>query len=260
MKIYRTVLLSVLLALLVCGTGYTQTVRDRMDDAQADMFGKHTLRFFNAIIGTPIKNASVKIEHIGEFTTDAGGKIRFDKAGVDNGFYNVTFMAENYVTAKFKFEIMVGTIFFNWYAISPSLAAGEFRVSVIWDQKPEDLDAHFVKHGQYHISYQDMKVAKDRTARLDRDDRDGIGPETITANFIDPNATYSYYIHDFTNRKKSKKQFLAGSKARVAVFGGNNELLSLFEIPKAQKGVYWHVFDMKNGQIIPVNQVSPREP
>ena len=71
------------------------------------------------------------------------------------------------------FEVIAGTIFWNRFTVSPNIEMGSIRIVLDWDKKPKDLDAHFVKEGDYHISYHNMKVSDDGSARLDRDDQNG---------------------------------------------------------------------------------------
>ncbi len=46
-------------------------------------------------------------------------------------------------------------IFDVHYSISPTLPADNLRVVLDWGDEPQDLDAHFVKRGGYHVSYHD---------------------------------------------------------------------------------------------------------
>ncbi len=101
-----------------------------------------------------------------------------------------------------------------------------------------------------------MVVSSDATARLDRDDSDGYGPETITANKIDNNAEYIFYVHDFTNRYLTKNKVLSESKATVKVYGGNNQLLGVYQVPQYREGFYWEVFKIIKGQVVQINEVN----
>jgi adhesin/invasin len=89
-----------------------------------------------------------------------------------------------------KFEVMAGSIFQKRFSISPALDIRFLRVVLDWGAEPLDLDAHFVKDGAYHISYRNMKSLADESAALDRDARNGYGPETITVKEISKNASY----------------------------------------------------------------------
>ena len=139
-------------------------------------------------------------------------------------------------------------VFFNRFSISPALAVDRIRVVLDWGRTPRDLDAHLVKEGDYHISFQDMKVVKEQ-ARLDRDDLDGEGPETITVLKLSPQGTYRYYVHDYT-----RSGAIGSSKASVKVYGPDG-ILDTFDIPDRAKGTIWEVFRIENGGIVKVNTV-----
>jgi len=132
---------------------------------------------------------------------------------------------------------------------------GAIRIVLDWDKKPADLDAHFVKEGDYHISYREMTVTDDASARLDRDDRDGYGPETITVKDIEEKAEYTYYVKDFTNKDAKNSKQLSKSKAMVKIYG-EGKLLNIWQLSEKQKGNAWAVFTIQNGKIVPTDEVK----
>ena len=208
----------------------------------------HTLRFFDALTGEPIKGADVNIQKIGTFKTDGEGKVRFPIQ--PDGIINVEFSKEGYISTDLSPEIIVGTIFNNRFSISPQMTINQFRVVVDWGAQPEDLDAHFVKKNNYHISFRNTRELSDGTGQLDRDAMHGYGPETITVESLDNDAEYSYYIHDYTNRNNTSSKNLAQSGARVLVYG-NNQLLYTFIISSNISGDTWNVFKVINGVVTP---------
>ncbi|MCU0645044.1 MAG: hypothetical protein MUC94_12380 [bacterium] len=228
--------------------------KERMQDVFDELdFEKLALRFFNALDGKPIPDATVVIEQIGTFQSDVKGRISFPIPEND-GFYNVNFSKKGFINSNFKIEIQAGSLFFNRFSVSPSIPIGTLRVVLDWGETPKDLDAHFVKKDDYHISYRNMKVSADGVAMLDRDDVTSYGPETITANRIDESAIYYYYIHDYTNRNNPSNTSLSNSKACVKVFGGNNQLLEVFQVPLNQSGNHWPVFKIENGSLNSLNR------
>ncbi|MCD6163288.1 MAG: hypothetical protein J7K40_12885 [candidate division Zixibacteria bacterium] len=237
-----------------------QLIKDKADDIFTEMDADQlTLRFFNALNGEPITGAVVGIEGIGSYSSDHEGKVLFP-APEEDGFYTVRFSKNGFIESVFNIEIQVGSLFFNRFSISPDMPLGTIRVALDWDKKPRDLDAHMRKLGSFHISYRNKKVAEDGKAKLDRDDTNGYGPETITISKVDEQATYYYYVHNYSNRNKSSDKNLSKSKASVKLYGGNNQLLQVFQAPQKVKGTYWHVFTINNGEIIPVNKVVKTEP
>ena len=103
----------------------------------------------------------------------------------------------------------------------------------------------------------EMKTADDGNAVLDRDDRAGYGPETITIGRIENNATYTCYVHDFTNRTNIQSTQMAQNGATVRVYS-DNRLVNTFRIPAGGKGTKWNVFKIERGILTGVNTVSPR--
>ena len=129
---------------------------------------------------------------------------------------------------------MAGTIWFNQFSVTETLKIDELRIVLDWAAKPSDLDAHLIKEGTYHISYRETKNYQD-IALLDRDDRDGFGPETITIKRFDNTAKYSYRVHDYTNRNKSNSRSLSKGGAQVFVYS-NNGLEHHYRLNSQQTG------------------------
>jgi len=229
-----------------------QKISDAFEEAET---GALALRFFDAITGNPIKSAHVEIVGVGEYDTDFEGKISFSSEE-ENTTLQVKFTHPKYITSEFKIEVMAGTLFFNRFSVSPKMPLGSLRVVVDWSDTPKDLDAHLVKKGGYHISYRNMRNTSDGAAKLDRDDTDGFGPETITAAKVDANGEYYYFIHDFSDQHNSASKKLSDSKASVKVYGKDNELLNVFTVPQDQAGTYWKVFKIIGGEVIPINEIG----
>jgi hypothetical protein len=229
-------------------------MREKMDDAMVEADeGLLTLRFSDAETGDPVAKASVTINEVGDFTSDGLGLVRFPIPEKD-GTYVVHVERDGYITVDFPIEIVAQTLFYNRFSLSKKMPIGQLRVVLEWDKKPADLDAHFIKESDYHISYRNMTTSADGIARLDRDDRDGYGPETITAKNIDERSTYRFYVYDYTNKDKSSADKLSLSKANIKVYG-DNKLIESFQIPTDTEGIYWQVFTITDGQINRIDNV-----
>lgn len=255
MKSILTILFSILLIGLVNGQ---ETKERKISDAFEELeSGKLVLRFFDALTGVPINKGKVEIQNFGDTETDFDGRAYFTPEE-DNQTLKIKFSHQKYITSEFEIEIMAGTIFFNRFSISPKMPIGSLRVVLDWSDSPKDLDAHLVKKGDYHISFRNMRVSADGVAKLDRDDTDGFGPETITANSVDPNGEYLFYVHDFSNQNNNSSSKLSDSKGSVKVYGKQNELLDVFKIPEDNSGTYWNVFKIVGDRIIPLNTITTR--
>lgn len=232
-------------------------LQEDKDDAMEElMSGNLTLRFYNAIDGKEIPNSSVDVDGIGKYTTDDAGKIRFP-APDDDGTYPFTFRADGFITSEFQFEIMAGALFVRRFSVSPQMDLRHVRIVLDWGSEPRDLDAHFVKENGYHISYRDMRTSADGNGNLDRDDRDGYGPETITVKEVSKDATYRLYVHDYSDRNDLSSTKLSNSRAVVRVFG-EGKLLRTFVVPAKGKGTRWEAFTIQNGIIVPTNTINAR--
>lgn len=230
--------------------------RGNPDDTFAELDKLFTLRFYDAVNGNPIPGATVTFEGR-EGSTNGEGAVRFpfpdDLPPGEQTRYGL-FERDGYVRAKVPIKFQVGTLFFNRFSVSPMIPIGYVRVVVDWDKSPADLDAHFKKDGDYHISFRKTKNYKE-LAWLDRDDRDGWGPETITVKKLSARSKYSYYLHNWTDQNKKNSDTLAKSKARVHVYSRKG-LLRTFSVPTGATGTWWHVFDVVKGQIVPIERVS----
>jgi hypothetical protein len=230
-------------------------MKDLMDDEMTEVEdGLATLRFFDALTGAPVDNATIAIEGIGDFTTDGLGRVRFESPEND-AVYAFKFLKEGYITSDFSFEVIVGTIFYNRFTVSPIIDMGSIRIVLEWDSRPSDLDLHLQKTGGYHISFHDKVASNDGMARLDLDAMHGYGPETITIKNVDDNAEYLCYVHDYSNKNHAKSKALSKAKARILVYG-EGQLLHIYEINEVQRGNKWNVFRLVDGQFVVENEVK----
>jgi hypothetical protein len=228
-------------------------MKGRFDDVfEEEENNNLTLRFFNALTGDAVEGASVTV--LGEeYASDFEGKVRFPNPGND-GYVKVGFECQGYIPSNFEIEVIAGTFFFNRISVSPKLDLQSVRIVLDWDNKPADLDAHFMKENGYHISYRNTRALSDGSAKLDRDDMDGYGPETITIRDIDDNGRYEFAVHDFTNRKDNSNTKLAKSKATVHVYA-EGRLLDVFHVPQSGRGTKWSVFMIENGTFVKTNNI-----
>ena len=230
--------------------------RAKADDAGDKASGRIPMRFYNAIDRKPIPGASVEIPNVGTVTTNSEGKITFPK--ISDGTYTLIFSKEGFITTPIEFKVLLGAVDLNWYSISPGIPNKDYRITLDWGENPKDLDLHFVKTGttsDYHISYFNMRKTDDGNAVLDRDDTGGYGPETITIGKIDFNATYTCYVHDYTNRNNANSTAMSKDGAMIRVYS-QNKLMHSIRIPAGATGTTWNVFKIEKGGLVPVNTVS----
>ena len=73
---------------------------------------------------------------------------------------------------------------------------------------------------------------------------------------VDDNAEYVFYVHDYTNRNNKDSNELSESKATVKLFGKEDKLLNIFNVPLNREGNKWEVFRIRNGNIITIDSVA----
>ena len=136
-------------------------------------------------------------------------------------------------------------------SMTPGLEAGEIRFVLRWkgadegENIPSDLDSHLygprVDEGLFHTFFSQMGYyfGSNAIAELDRDDTDYIGPETTTVNELSQ-GTYTFFVHDYTNKESSESVAMGNSGAYVQVYSGNT-LVQTYNVPSGAAGTVWAV-------------------
>lgn len=236
--------------------GYSQyekmleTMENEMETLES---GKLVLMLVNAETGGPVDSAKVVIDGVGTYFSDGRGRVLIDPP--EDKTYPLSFSRKGFISAVYNLEVAAGTVFNNHFTVSPVIEFGALRVVLEWGKNPSDLDLHLVKEGDYHISYQKMHLSSDGTARLDRDDRQSYGPETITVNSIDNKAGYTCYIKNFSNANSPKSKALSKSGAKVTLYS-DNKLIKTYTIQTDRRGTTWMVFTIINGKVVDKNEVG----
>lgn len=178
-----------------------------------------------------------------------------------NESYDVEISKEGYITETFEIEtngepgeIIVG----DAMTISPELEQGEIRIVLTWGANPSDLDSHLegtTANGEnVSVSYSHKQATAngETLAELDVDDRSAYGPETTT---IYAQGTYKFSVYDYS---RAGSQAMTDSGAEVKVYLPGSSTPKVFTIP-AGEGEWWHVFEIRNGEIITINERSDNE-
>jgi uncharacterized protein YfaP (DUF2135 family) len=217
------------------------SLKENFDDTFAELSGEMQLRFFDAVNGMPINEAQVTFEGKTK-QTNTHGVVRFRRPKDLPPETNISlvFKKKGYIQSKIPVYFLLGAPLLNRFSISPRIPLGHMRIVLDWGIYPSDLDAHLIKKNDYHISYRDTRNHQDQ-ASLDRDDRDGEGPETITILHVNEGVDYRFYVQDYT-----KSGNLAKSKATVKVYS-SQKVIGSFCVPKDVTGHRWEVFSVING-------------
>lgn len=165
------------------------------------------------------------------------------------GNYTVTFSKTDYITTSINVTVRESGTYSAHASMSPAniTVEGNLRIVLTWGETPRDLDSHLLgtksTGGDFHIYFSKKNYYENSilTANLDLDDTSSYGPETTTIYTLNENGTYSYYVHDYTNRRSSSSTAMGRSGAKVRVYAGN-ALIMTYNVPAAT-GNLWHVFD-----------------
>ncbi len=182
--------------------------------------------------------------------SDYGYGEKYYDVRLNPGNYTAEVKAPGYTSTYFT----ISTISDGWEyhsSVVPQVQGDEVRVVLSWGANPRDLDSHLFFPDDQHIAYYNHQVG---SSSLDRDDTDSYGPETITISNLN-NGIYKYYVCDFTNAINNNYNSVEMSRsfAKVDVYNKNG-LAGSFNVPTNKEGVIWHVFNIANGNILPVQR------
>lgn len=195
------------------------------------MEGSIVLSFKDAVSCEPISGAEVRLslpDRDRTVRTGDKGYIVMPERVVDamgEGAIGIRLVKDGYIPLEANIPVQAGTIRYKRYLVSKDLPPESYRFVLQWDEKPADLDLHLVKDDTLHISYRHMRSIPD-LARLDRDDMNGLGPETLTLDRVDAASTYRVFVHNY-----SGEAAMAGG--RVSVYA-DNTLYRVISLPETE--------------------------
>ena len=220
----------------------------------------------DAFDGSHIPNTKIEIykgisnnteNKITEVQTDANG---YYSVLLEPGNYTAYASAEGYLSSKTNILVVSSKNDMQDCALTPVLKEGEIRAVLTWGLTPWDLDSHLVgptpEGDQFHIYFGNKNYEYQGTKynNLDLDDTTSYGPET-TSVYVGVNGTYTYYVHDFSNRNSSSSNALSLSGAEVKLYIAGQEEPIIYNVPN-QPGTLWKVFSIENGQVTSINEMS----
>ena len=196
----------------------------------------------DATTGDPVAGATVTVDGpvVRTTTTDENGAYIFPD--LPDGTYSTTIERDGFVIESAT-AVIDGAPAEADVIISPSLSAGQFRIVLSWGELPADLDAHLWISPGSHVFWDTLGSSDSPPfAILDVDDRNGIGPETVTIHQL--TGTCRYFVHNF-----SGEIGIAGSRAEVRLYSADS-LLQTYTVPQSGEGRWWHVLDIDaNGNV-----------
>ncbi|MBQ5399162.1 MAG: tetratricopeptide repeat protein [Ruminococcus sp.] len=188
--------------------------------------------------------------NVSETCESSDGTYTVDLAPAD---YTVEIKADGYTTEYFDLYVADtnGSITQD-FSISPELGADEIRIVLEWNSAPRDLDSHL--EGQtsggtdIHVYFENPSAFEDGddVAKLDVDERDGYGPETITLSKTA--GSYHYYVYRF-----SSDSSIGESGCTVKIYEGNSSSPKVITPPDDVDDIQWDVCDINNGKVENIN-------
>lgn len=194
--------------------------------------------------------------------TDSNGKY---KVNIPVGNYTACMEKSGYVSNTLNIIVVPAIGVQQNGALVPNeddVQNGNLRIVLTWGSRPSDLDSHLVGpnadgNGYFHIYFSNKQYLYNsiKYADLDLDDTNSYGPETTTIYKKVENGTYSFYVHDYTNRWNNNSMELSASGAIVEVYL-DGKFYAGYPVPTGKQGTYWHVFDYDSAEniITPVNE------
>ena len=196
-------------------------------------------------------------------TVTADGNGEFVVNNLAAGNYTGEFSTSGYQTA-YRTLTCIGnrTNLAQDVTMTPNLSQGEVRIVLTWGATPSDLDSHCTgpipgSTDRFHMYYPNKGTSSPwpDLVSLDLDDTSSYGPETTTLYQVLDSGVYRFSVYDYTNGGSTNSNALSNSGASVKVYGDSG-LLAEYNVPVGQGGTLWTVFEIINGQIVPVNNMS----
>jgi len=149
-----------------------------------------------------------------------------------------TWNEQKYIPISEKITLKANEDDFYYFASTTKLKRNVGRIVMVWNDRPKDLDG-ILTTPVCELDYQSSEKCKDTSVKLEKDDVDGRGPETITIKRWE-NGKYIYRVKQHTN-----DGLLRDSNARVyfyTVAGAQYE----FRVGRdgVMKDKWWAVFSI----------------
>ncbi|UJF20371.1 tandem-95 repeat protein (plasmid) [Vibrio sp. SS-MA-C1-2] len=213
----------------------------------------------DSLTGDPISGATVTLfdssGHSTTATTNVQGEYTVTGQVVENG--QVSIEQPGGISSSYNIDAG-STADLGLTALSDQLDADDMRIVLTWggSSQTKDLDSHLWLYDKETGNELDEVYFADKThslagdtVNLDRDDVSYYGPETITIpNYADAD------LHFAVKNHTSNSWNVSGTdEVSVQVFVGDS-LVQSFTPEVSGSGSYWHVFDVVDGIIVPLQE------
>ena len=212
----------------------------------------------DAQTGGPVSSVAIKVrkdwgnktgEVVGNYTSNSSGEYRIEDLPLGN--YTIECIKENYVTGYLNIFVTQSGNYQQNVVLNPKSVENdnsELRVVLTWGENPSDIDSHLVglspTNQKFHVFYAEPEYYEngELICDLDVDDTTSYGPETITLYKVNPDQTYSFYLHDYSNKYKENSTALSNSSATLTIYVKGVYKKTIY-ISTNKVGTQWHAFD-----------------
>jgi len=219
-------------------------------DGFAELDEMLILSFKDAVECKPVSRAKVQLGEL-DYETDDFGYIKLPMAPFSemmDASALIKISKQGYITLNTQLQVAAGTVLNRRMILSPILTEGKVRFVLQWDEEPEDLDLHLTGP-DFHISYRNMRSVKNK-AKLDQDEMQGYGPETITLDKVRPDSHYTLWVDNYSN----DNHFLGTEQ--VYIYSAD-QLLQTIRLKRARSRAV-KVLEIASGEFVYFNQPSER--
>lgn len=230
---------------LVLGTAAQAGCWNEAERGEVDLFSemenKMVVSIRDAVSCEPVTEAEIQL--FGKnFTTDLRGEASFsadtigevtEKRGV------IQIKKQGYVSYTQPVEVVLGSLKQKRFLVTKEIPIDSVRFVLQWGKKPNDLDLH-LQSNRFHISYRNKRNIAN-FGKLDRDEKRGTGPETITLFKVKANETYRLTIHNYSGSPS------LNDEVYVSVYA-NGKLDKVVHLSPSKKR-YAEVLTIKNKKI-----------
>ncbi|MDX2469360.1 MAG: hypothetical protein QNL04_02155 [SAR324 cluster bacterium] len=167
-------------------------------DMFSEMENKMVVSVRDAVSCSPVDNASVEL--FGKtFITNELGEIQFPAEVIGDLTDKkdmIKIQKKEYMTFIQSVDVVLGSLKQKRFLVTKNIPVDSVRFVLQWGKKPNDLDLH-LQSSRFHISYRNKRSIAN-FGKLDRDEKRGTGPETITLYKIQRSENYRLTIHNYS--------------------------------------------------------------
>lgn len=191
-------------------------------------------------------------EVIAESKSDSKGNINLS---LENGIYTIEFAKKGFV--KSYQTIAVEKKSAMNIPLVKKMKKNQLKIVLTWEGD-KDIDSSLFTPYQGKggdMAYVGAGTKKDKHGnRLVNDGKKGNTVEVITIDNAKA-GNYKYYVSDYTNSRKKKfsSKDMKNMKLKVVVYDENG-VAAYYTLPYDVNGVIWEVFEIKNGELIPLQK------